>query len=170
MTTADETVAIVDEQNHLIGSAPRSKMRAQRLIYRATYILVLSSRRELLLQKRTMAKDMYPGWYDPACGGVVLAGESYAQCAARELEEELGVCDTPPRFLFDFYYADVTNRVWGRAYACVHDGPFALQATEIEDARFCPIEHVLHGRYDRVTPDGLFLLNRYVAEGFARSI
>ena len=170
MNTADETVAIVDEHNRVIGSAPRSKMRAQRLIYRATYILVLNSRHELLLQKRTATKDMYPGWYDPACGGVVLAGESYAQCAARELEEELGVRDTPLTFLFDFYYADVSNRVWGRAYACVHDGPFALQACEIADVHFCPIEDILHGRYDRVTPDGLFLLNRYVAEGFAPPI
>ena len=170
MSTQEETVAIVDEANRVIGRAPRREMRAERLIYRATYILVLNSRHEVLLQKRTLTKDMYPGWYDPACGGVVLAGESYEECAARELAEELGIRAPAPTLLFDFFYTDITNRVWGRAYTCMNDGPFTLQASEIDCAFFCPLQDVLGSRYSPITPDGLFLLQRYVAQGFARPL
>jgi isopentenyldiphosphate isomerase len=85
MGAADEIVAIVDEQNHVVGVAPRREMRAKRLPHRSTYILVFNAKDDLYVQKRTMTKDVFPGYYDIAAGGVVLAGESYEQGAEREL-------------------------------------------------------------------------------------
>jgi isopentenyldiphosphate isomerase len=76
MLPADEIVTIVDAHNNVVGSAPRWEMRAKRLPHRSTYILVFNSQGELFVQKRTMTKDVFPGYYDPATGGVVLAGES----------------------------------------------------------------------------------------------
>ncbi len=38
-----------------------------------------------------LSKAIYPGYWDVAAGGMVLATETYAESAARELEEELGV-------------------------------------------------------------------------------
>src|SRR5262245_25954953 len=91
MNAAEEIVAIVDAQNTVIGAVPRREMRAKNLLHRSTYILVCNSRGELYVQKRTLTKDVFPGYYDPATGGVVLAGESYEQGAVRELEEEMGI-------------------------------------------------------------------------------
>ncbi|MEJ2236291.1 MAG: NUDIX domain-containing protein, partial [Syntrophobacterales bacterium] len=85
MGSADEVVIIVDEENNEVGAVPRHEMRAGRLPHRATYILVFNSRGELFLQKRTQTKDVFPGYYDVAAGGVVLAGESYEGGAGREL-------------------------------------------------------------------------------------
>ncbi len=48
-------------------------------------------RDELYVHRRTETKDVYPGYLDVCAGGVNAAGESYDTCAARELEEELGV-------------------------------------------------------------------------------
>ena len=76
MGSADEVVIIVDEENNEVGAVPRREMRAGRLLHRATYILVFNSRGELYVQKRTQKKDVFPGYYDVAAGGVVLAGES----------------------------------------------------------------------------------------------
>ncbi|EKD35115.1 MAG: hypothetical protein ACD_75C02052G0001, partial [uncultured bacterium] len=73
----DETVQIVDRQNRKTLELPRSIMRRDRLIHRAGYILVFNDRNELFVQKRTRSKDIYPGCWDAAAGGVVLAGESY---------------------------------------------------------------------------------------------
>ncbi|NIR17298.1 MAG: NUDIX domain-containing protein, partial [Desulfobacterales bacterium] len=72
-----------------------------RLPHRATYILVFNSGGELYVQKRTQTKDVFPGYYDVAAGGVVLAGESYEEGAVRELLEELGIRGTPLEELFD---------------------------------------------------------------------
>ena len=117
MSAADEIVVIVDEHNNVVGAAPRREMRAQRLPHRSTYILVFNSQGALYVQKRTMTKDVFPGYYDPAAGGVVLAGESYEESAQRELYEEMGIRDVPLTPLFTFYFADERTRVWGKVFS-----------------------------------------------------
>lgn len=162
---ADEIVTLVDDQNRVVGSATRREMRARRYPHRATYILVFNPRGELFLQKRTATKDVYPSHYDVAAGGVVLAGESYEESAARELAEELGISGAALRSHFDFYHEDGGNRVWGRVYSCAWDGPVHLQEEEVEAGRFLPIPQVLAlAETEPFTPDGLGVLRRYLAE------
>lgn len=163
---ADEIVQIVDEENREIAAITRELMREQHLIHRAGYILVFNKAGELFVQKRTMSKDVYPGYWDVAAGGVVLAGESYEDSAARELEEELGISDVPLEFLFDQFYSDEDNRVWGRIFRCVHEGPFFLQAEEVEYGRFMTPETALdYSKVEPFTPDGILVLQRLLAQG-----
>ena len=163
MTTnpADELVEIVDRENNSLGAVTRAIMRQQNLIHRASYILVFNRKGELFIQKRTMTKDIYPGYWDMAAGGVVLAGESYMDSALRELQEELGVTGVRLRHLFDQYFEDDHNRVWGRIYTCASEGPFTLQMEEVAYGRFIALAdiHALH-QVELVTPDGMALLHR----------
>lgn len=162
MTTVpdQEIVQIVDRDDREIGAVARHIMRRQRLIHRASHVLVFNGGGELFIQKRTMTKDMYPGFFDVAAGGVVLAGESYEQSARRELEEELGI-RAKIKYLFAQYYEDETNRVWGRTFSCTHEGPFTLQPEEVEDGWFMTIEAALAlSKKEPFTPDGLELLKR----------
>src|SRR5713101_1569393 len=163
MGAADEIVAIVDEHNTVIGAVPRWEMRTRRLPHRSTYILVFNSQGELYVQKRTMTKDIFPGYYDPVAGGVVLAGETYEQGAVRELEEEMGIRDVPLMWLFDFYFTDEHTRVWGGAFSCVYDGEIVLQEEEVESGAFVAIEDILRrAATELFTPDGLYVLRRYL--------
>jgi isopentenyldiphosphate isomerase len=163
MDSADELVIIVDKDNNEVGIFPRSQMRSGRLPHRATYILVFNSRGELFVQKRTQTKDVFPGYYDTAAGGVVIAGESYEQGAMRELEEELGIRDTPLTSLFDFYYEDEHIRLWGRAFSCKYDGELVLQEEEVESGEFMTVDQVLRlAETERFTPDCLQVLQRYI--------
>jgi len=161
-----EIIQIVDRDNREIAVVPRHIMREQKLIHRASYILVFNRAGELFVQERTMSKDIYPGFWDVAAGGVVLAGESYELSAARELAEELGI-KGKLQFLFDQYYEDADNRVWGRIFSCVHEGPFTLQPEEVADGRFMDIDEALDlSRREPFTPDGLVLLNRLETEQY----
>jgi isopentenyldiphosphate isomerase len=161
MGAADEIVTIVDEHNTVVGSAPRGEMRAKNLPHRSTYILVFNSRGELYVQKRTLSKDVFPGYYDPATGGVVLAGESYEQGAVRELAEEMGIRDVPLTWLFDFYFADERTRVWGGAFSCVYEGPLVLQEEEVESVTLLTPEEILRrAGTEPFTPDGLYVVRR----------
>ena len=158
---AEEIIQIVNENNREIAVLARGLMREQRLIHRACYILVFNAPGELFVQKRTMTKDIYPGYWDVAAGGVVLAGESYEQSAERELAEELGVSGVMMNFLFDQYYEDDENRVWGRIFTCIHEGPFTLQKEEVEYGRFmAPKTALEYSAIEPFTPDGIILLKK----------
>jgi 8-oxo-dGTP pyrophosphatase MutT (NUDIX family) len=162
MEPEKEIIVIVDRHNRVVDAVPRHVMRRDCLIHRATYILVINSRKELFVQKRTQSKDIYPGYFDVAAGGVVLAGESYDQSAERELEEELGISGVVLEPLTEFFFEDGDNKVWGRAYTCIYDGDdIFLQEEEVEWGAFLPLDEVLKmADTEPFTPDGLFLLNR----------
>jgi 8-oxo-dGTP pyrophosphatase MutT (NUDIX family) len=160
---SEEIITIVDEKNNEISTTTRSKMREMGLPHRATYILVFNGKNELFIQKRTATKDIYPGYYDIAAGGVVLAGENYEESAKRELSEELGI-EAPLTFHFDNYYADKNNKVWGRIFSCVHDGPMTLQKEEIESGLFLTPEKILTmSNKEPFTPDGVIILRRFLS-------
>lgn len=163
MQEKDEVIMIVDRDNNVTGTELRSVMRKRGLLHRATYLLVFNSKGYLFVQKRTATKDIYPGYYDVAIGGVVLAGESYEESAGRELAEELGIRDIPLKCLFDFCFEDAGNQVWGRAYACVHDGAVVLQEEEIESGEFRRVDEILTSAdHEPYTPDGIYVLKRYL--------
>jgi isopentenyldiphosphate isomerase len=160
-----EQVLLVDEQDRPVGQASRARMRAEGLLHRATFIFVFARDGRLLLQRRTLTKDLWPGYYDAAAGGVVAAGEDYDTCARRELVEELGI--EPPSLTrrFHFRYEDGQARCFGQVYTCTHDGPFRLQPEEVAEAHFVDAADVLAGRYSPATPDTVRALARLLEEG-----
>ncbi|OQX18585.1 MAG: hypothetical protein BWK76_07015 [Desulfobulbaceae bacterium A2] len=161
---SDELIQLVDENNREIGTGLRRRMRAEVLIHRASYILVLNSAGELLLQRRTLTKDIYPGALEVAAGGVVLAGESYALSAQRELAEELGIVGVELHRRFDHFHDAADNRVWGRVYTCTWDGPLRLQPEEVSEAFFLPpADALVRCRREPSTPDGFAILERLLA-------
>ncbi len=165
----DELITIVDEEDRVTGSTTRSTMRARHLDHRSTYILVFNSNGALFTQKRTCHKDVFPGYYDVAAGGVVLADEGYDEGARRELEEELGIRDVPLKRLFKFRFPE--GRVWGMAYACVYDGELRLQEEEIESGSFWTIQQILDSQ-DALsfTPDGMYVLRRCLNDKKLRDV
>ena len=165
--SSQEIVMVVDDENRPVAELPRHRMRSENLPHRATYIFIFDRRGRVLVQRRTAIKDMYPGCYDLAAGGVVAAGESYEENAKREAEEELGIRDTALVAKLDFYYEDAHNRCFGRVFTCVHEGPFTLQAEEVESVAFHTVEEIGAGDVTPVTPDSLLAFSRLFELGKA---
>ncbi len=156
-----EIVQIVDRDNREAEMLPRFVMRQQGLIHRASYILVFNDQGQLFLQKRTATKDLYPSCWDVAAGGVVLGGESYEDSAVRELSEELGVQVESMTALFDQYFEEEENRVWGRIFSCVHNGPFHLQKEEVASGLFMDVPAIFKlSEQEKFTPDGIDILSK----------
>lgn len=64
------------------------------------------------MQRRVETKDIFPGYFDPAPGGVILASEESKELSAkRELEEEMGINDIELEFVGDMYYEDERAKV-----------------------------------------------------------
>jgi isopentenyldiphosphate isomerase len=131
--SADEILDVVDEEDEVVGQLPRGEIYARKLIHRCVFVLVRDGAGRIFVHRRTDGKLTYPGRYDMFVGGVVGAGESYDDAAAREAAEELGVSIVDsPRFLFRFAYRDQTYGSWWSAvYELRHDGPVRPQESEI---------------------------------------
>ena len=108
-----------------------------------------------------------PATTTSAAGGVVAAGESYEENAEREAAEELGIRDTALEPKLDFYHEDERNRCFGRVFTCVHEGPFTLQAEEVESVAFHTVEEIAAGDVAPVTPDSRLAFDRLLALGEA---
>ena len=158
---AEEIVPIVDREDNIVDQVPRSIMRSQGFRHRVTYIFVFHPDGRLFIQKRTTTKDVYPGYYDLAAGGVVCVGESYDESAQREAAEELGIT-APLRSHFKFYFEQANNRCWGKVFSCIHAGPFVLQVEEVESGEFIALDRVTSGEFEPVTPDTRAVLERYI--------
>lgn len=139
-----EQVVWVDEQDQVLGGLPRAELRERGLIGRGSFILLFNSRGELCVHRRTLSKALYPGYWDVTAGGMVGVGESYAESAVRELHEELGITGVALREHGRFYYEQPGNRLWGTVFSAVSDAPLVLQPEEVMEARFMPLEQVMH--------------------------
>ncbi|MEK1906474.1 MAG: NUDIX hydrolase [Pseudomonas sp.] len=157
-------IAWVDEQDRLLGGMPRAELRERGLIGRGTFILLFNSSGELCVHRRTLSKAVYPGYWDVAAGGMVDEGESYADAAARELGEELGIVDVPLREHGRFFFDQPDNRLWGAVFSAVSDAPLRLQPEEVLEARFInPEEALREAQNQPFCPDSLLALKRYLA-------
>jgi len=128
---AQELVDVVDEDNRVVATVTRREVRARELLHRCTYILVRNTAGEILVHRRTDTKDIHPGAYDVFAGGVCAAGESYDDCARREVAEELGVVGVDLRFLFRHRYRGPGGQAWGAVYEVRWDGPVQPQESEV---------------------------------------
>lgn len=167
-----EIVIIVDRQNRVVGTAPRAVMRTRRLPHRASFVFVFCGDGRLVVQQRTETKDVWPGWYDLAAGGVVVASEEYEESARREAGEELGVEGVDLRGGIEFWFEDESVQVWGKAYVCRWDGPLRLQAEEVAGVEEWGLEEVEPARERglRITPDSLAALAHLRAAGLIETL
>ena len=134
---SEEILEVVDEHDRVTGTERRGVIHQKGLMHRSAQVLVFNSSGELFLQKRSDNKDEFPGLWDSSAAGHVDPGESYLECARRELEEELGisqpgglteVCRFPASRSTGFEHCAV--------HRCTWDGPISFQPDEVEDGRW----------------------------------
>jgi isopentenyldiphosphate isomerase len=158
-----ERIAWVDEHDRVQGGVPRAQLRAQGLIGRGTFVLLFNSSGQLCVHQRVASKAVYPSYFDMTAGGMVGEHESYETCAARELQEELGIAAelTPHGH---FFFDEPDNRIWGGVFSAISDDALRIQPEEVQRAWFMPLEAVL-ADIDRnqYCPDSLVALKVYLA-------
>lgn len=94
---SEDIFDIVDAQDCVVGSAPRSYVHANKLMHRASHVLMFKNCEGtdmILLQKRSATKDKYPLAYTTSCSGHVDSGEDYDTAVIREMFEETGLSIT----------------------------------------------------------------------------
>jgi 8-oxo-dGTP pyrophosphatase MutT (NUDIX family) len=126
-----DLVEIVDESGAIVGTATRPEMRARNLRHRAVGVLVRTTTGDVVVHRRSGWKDVWPGYWDLAFGGVLRPGEDWIEGARRELAEEAGI-HAELRELGGGSYEDDDVRVVGRIFIATHDGPYTFVDGEVE--------------------------------------
>ena len=111
---------------------------------------------DVLLQKRSMEKDSFPGCYDISSAGHISAGDEPLESAIRELSEELGIHATKDDLKYvgthegimygNFYGRNFKNHEISSVY--IYEEPvdidkLKLQTDEVEDVMWIDFDELL---------------------------
>jgi isopentenyl-diphosphate delta-isomerase len=109
ISTADESVVLLDEQGRHIGRADKTAVHhAQTPLHLGFSCYLLDSDGRVLLTRRALSKRTFPGvWSNSFCGHPA-PGEAITEAVRRRAHQELGVTiDEPVCALPDFRYRAV---------------------------------------------------------------
>lgn len=166
---------IVNEKGQPSGeTVAREIAHRDGILHRTAHVWVIrefNGKIQVLLQKRSMDKDSFPGLYDTSSAGHIPAGDEPLPSALRELEEELGISATLDQLTYagsfriqyekEFHgqmFRD--NEVsWVYIYREPVDiSQLKLQASEVDEVRWFELdevcEEIKHSRERFCVPSG----------------
>jgi len=130
----EELLDVVNEKGEVIDTLPRSVIHGNpSLMHKVVHVLVFNKEGELLLQKRSMNKDVAPGKWDTSVGGHVDHSETSIGAAKREMEEELGVTECEPEFLYTYIHSNPYETELVHTSLCVYSGEIKFNKEEIDE-------------------------------------
>jgi len=136
-----ERLILVDLHDRPCGYASKAECHdGQGLLHRAFSLFVLNSEGQVLMQKRSSQKRLWPMYWSNSCCSHPRKGETMEVAAQRRLREELGIgCDF--KYLFKFYYQERYGKEGSEHEVCWvylgwSDDPVHCNRNEIESWRF----------------------------------
>lgn len=154
-----EMVEEVDRDGRVLQLVTRQQMRQHVLRHRAVFIAVVSSSNQVLVHQRSLSKDIWPGWWDIAVGGVMAPGEASRDAAERELAEEVGLTGVSVQLMGSGAYDDSNVKLVADAYVCFSDGPFIFSDGEVVATEWVPLSELMGWlRTHQVLPDSVALV------------
>ena len=113
---------------------------------------------QILLQKRALDKDSFPGCYDISSAGHIPAGVDFKESALRELKEELGIDATEDELIHcgdriivwddNFHGKPYHDRQYTKIFLMwcdLDEGDFSLQAEEVDSVLWMDFEECWNG-------------------------
>jgi len=170
MNPQEESLEIVNDKGEVIGILQRSTIHGDpSLIHRVVHVLIFNSKGELLLQKRSMNKDVAPGKWDTSVGGHVNRGEILLDAVKREMNEELGITMCQPGFLYSYIHSNPYETELVYTYSCLYDGETYFNKEEIDEVRFWSLEEIAHTIGKNILSDNfeeeLFTYKKFLEKG-----
>ncbi len=144
---------VLNEYGEFTGEvATREECHEKGLWHRAIYAFIFNENGEVLLQKRSKKKKLWPNLWDITAGGHVLAGEFGMQALIREIKEELGIDikENEIKYLVGSTSSNtkgkIINNHFNECYIVTKNidiSQLDLQEEEVSDARWFTKEEIL---------------------------
>ena len=143
MPVGNELLEVVDRNGKVQGLAKRSEVHSDpTLIHRVVHVLVFDKKGRLLLQRRSMKKDVAPGKWDTSVGGHVNPGEDILEAAKREMKEELGIEKCVLVYQYSYLFSNHTESELVSTFSCQYNGKFFFNKDEIDEIAFWDIKKI----------------------------
>ncbi|HJO95650.1 MAG TPA: NUDIX domain-containing protein [Victivallales bacterium] len=139
-----EYFEIYNEKNAPLGLAKRNICHGNpKLCHKTVHLIIFNNRGEILLQKRSLNKDIQPGKWDTAVGGHINPGENIEEAVIREMNEELGISlEKPLIFLFELKERNSIESENISVFSTFYNGNFAIQEEELDEVKFWKIDEL----------------------------
>ena len=160
----EEKFDVLNERGEFTGEvATRKECHEKGLWHRAVYAFIVDKDFNVLLQKRSANKKLWPNKWDVTIGGHVNAGEFGRQALIRECKEELGIeiNDDEIKYLVSttsvYDKNNYINNHYDECYLItrsVNIEDLKLQKEEVSYAKYFPMEEVIeriNNNYDGLT-------------------
>ena len=98
--SSEEMLPLIEPSGLVYGQATRAWCHSgAKPLHPVVHLHLVDRLGRIFLQKRSMEKDLLPGYWDTAVGGHVTYGELAEEALYREAAEELGLTAFNPIFL-----------------------------------------------------------------------
>ncbi len=114
----DEPLIVVDRHDKILDYKSKAEChKGNGILHRAFSIFIFNDRHQLLLQKRSNHKLLWPLFWSNSCCSHPRKGESYEEATIRRLKEELGI-ETSLQYLYKFVYQARFDKIGSEYELC----------------------------------------------------
>lgn len=139
-----EDLILVNEQDEPTGFLSKGEVHnGQGILHRAFSVFIFNAEGELLLQKRSNAKKLWPGYWSNSCCSHPRKGEDMLEAANRRIYQELGISSELNyvyKFIYHAPYEDIGSE---HEYCWVYIGSVTeeinVNVNEIAEYRFIKV-------------------------------
>lgn len=156
----DEKLVMVNDNNEVLGYKDKVACHLDKgILHRAFSILIFNEKKELLLQKRSKDKMLWPLYWSNSCCSHPRKGEVFEAALQRRLKEELGIT-VKLQYLYNFqYYAEYLKTGVEKELCSVYIGKYIgelnINKNEIDEVKYISIDQLekeLVEQADNYTP------------------
>lgn len=156
-----ELFYLVDENDNVLGSIPRGEAHKDRTkIHRSVSIVLINDQGQVLLQKRSIKKDIDPEKWTVSASGHLTFGQGYEDAAYRELAEEIGVTDVHLELkLKKLFPLEREQEIASIYVATYNDHPTKLDPDEVTEVMWVTVAELekLHSEQQLTLMAGMVL-------------
>lgn len=138
----NENLIIVDLHDNEIGTLNKFECHQKSgVLHRAFSIFLFNEQGQLLVQKRSIQKKLWPSFWSNSCCSHPRQGEDILEAAKRRLNDELGLGEVKLEFVYKFSYEAAYKDIGSENELCsvflgVIDQKVNVNCNEIEEIRY----------------------------------